>query len=188
MKINGSDVRTGMVIDWQDKLWLVIKHEIRTPGNLRAFNQVEMKDVPTGTKSNSRFSSSETVERVQLDTRDYTYFYAEDETLHFMDTESFEQIQLPAEQLGTSRPFLQDNMNVQMETFEGKPITVRMPERVTLEIVKADPVVKGQTASSSYKPAMLENGVRVMVPPFIDTGTRIVVNTQNLEYVERAKD
>ncbi len=188
MRIDGSAVRTGMVIDWQDKLWLVIKHEIRTPGNLRAFNQVEMRDVLTGTKTNNRFSSSETVERVSLESRSCNFLFAEGDMLTFMDNDSYEQFSLNAEVLGDARPFLQDGMTVSMETYEGRPISVALPEKVTMRIVEADPVVKGQTASSSYKPAILENGVRVMVPPFIESGTRIVVNTADSTYVERAKD
>lgn len=188
MRIDGSAVRTGMVIDWENKLWLVIKHEIRTPGNLRAFNQVEMRDIMTGIKSNTRLSSSESVERVTLAQRPCTYLYPEGELLTFMDSENYEQLHLPKELLGDSLPFLQDNMPVSIETYESRPISIKLPEKVTMKIVEADPVVKGQTAASSYKPAILENGVRVMVPPFIETGTRIVVNTQTLEYLERAKD
>lgn len=188
MRIDGSAVRAGMVIEYQDKLWLVIKHEIRTPGNLRAFNQVEMRDVMNGIKTNTRFSSSETIERVSLESRSCNFLFAEGEMLTFMDNDSYEQFSLASDVLGDARPFLQDGMTVSMETYEGKPISVKLPEKVTMQIVEADPVVKGQTASSSYKPAVLENGVRVMVPPFIETGTRIVVNTTDCSYVERAKD
>ncbi len=188
MRIDGSAVRTGMVIDWQNKLWLVIRHEIRTPGNLRAFNQVEMRDILTGTKSNTRLSSSESVERVSLSSHSCNYLYAEDDMLHFMDNDSFEQISLPKELLGESIRFLQDNMTVSLDTYEGKPITIRLPEKVTMTVVEADPVVKGQTASSSYKPGILENGVRILVPPFLEAGTRVVVNTEDGSYVERAKD
>ncbi len=188
MRIDGSAVRMGMVIEYQDKLWLVVKHEIRTPGNLRAFNQVEIRDILNGTKNNLRFSSSESVERVSLDTRSCNFLFADDHLLTFMDNETYDQLSLPKELLGDAFPFLQDGMTVTMETYEGRPISVKLPEKVTMRIVEADPVVKGQTASSSYKPAVLENGVRVMVPPFIESGTRIVVNTTDLSYVERAKE
>lgn len=188
MRIDGSAVRAGMVVEYQSKLWLVVKHEIRTPGNLRAFNQVEFRDIMNGTKNNFRLSSSEAVERVQLQQRPCTYLYAEGDMLCFMDSESYEQMQMHKDMLGERLPFLQDNMQVDVELYEGKPISVALPEKVTLMITEADPVVKGQTASSSYKPAVLENGVRVMVPPFIATGTRIIVNTETLEYIERAKD
>lgn len=187
MKIAGSAVRTGMVVEYEKKLWLVIKHEIRTPGNLRSFNQVEFRDLKSGTKTNLRLRADEMLERAHLDQRDFQFLYADGESLVFMDNESYEQSNIDAELLGDRRAFLQDGMTVKVELHEGKPIGVALPETVILEIVEADPVVKGQTASSSYKPAQLENGLRVMVPPFITTGERIVVNTEELTYVERAK-
>jgi elongation factor P len=187
MKIDGSAVRMGMVIEWQDKLWLVVKHEIRTPGNLRSFNQVELKDLKTGNKNNPRFASDEKIERVSLDSRECNFLFAEGDVLTFMDNESYEQFTMPKELIGEALPFLQDGMTVSMETYEGKPLSVKLPQRVSVKIVEADPVVKGQTAASSYKPAILENGVRVMVPPFIPAGETIVVDTTTLEYVERAK-
>lgn len=187
MKINGSAVRAGMVVEYEKKLWMVVKHEIRTPGNLRSFNQVEMRDLKAGTKTNTRLRADEMLERISLEQRDYQYLYADGENLTFMDQEHFEQIFIPTELLGERVAFLQDGMIVKVELHDSTPIGVALPEQVTLEIVEADPVVKGQTASSSYKPAKLENGVRVMVPPFIGTGDRIVVNTSELTYVERAK-
>lgn len=187
MKIDGSAVRMGMVIEYQSKLWLVVKHEIRTPGNLRSFNQVEIKDVKNGTKNNIRLSSNDKVERVALDSRQCNFLYAEGDTLTFMDNENYEQFTMPKGLLGDGFPFLQDGMTVSVETHEGTPLSVTLPQKVTLAIVEADPVVKGQTASSSYKPAILENGVRVQVPPFIGAGERIVVDTTTGEYVERAK-
>ncbi len=187
MKIDGGAVRMGMVIEWQDKLWLVVKHEIRTPGNLRSFNQVELKDIKTGTKNTPRFASDEKIERVSLDQRSCNFLFADGDTLTFMDNENYEQFTLPKELLGPSAAFLQDGMTVSMETYEGKPLSVALPSKVAMKIVEADPVVKGQTAASSYKPAILENGVRVMVPPFIPAGETIIVDTSTLEYVERAK-
>ena len=187
MKIDGSAVRMGMVVEYQNKLCLVVKHEIRTPGNLRSFNQVELKDLKNGTKNNIRLASDEKVERVQLDSKQYNFLFAEDDTLTFMDNESFEQIMMPKELVGERLPFLQDGMTVSIETYEGKPLSIALPSKVACKIVEADPVVKGQTAASSYKPAILENGVRVMVPPFIPAGETIIVDTNTLEYVERAK-
>ena len=187
MKIDGGAVRMGMVIEWQDKLWLVVKHEIRTPGNLRSFNQVELKDIKTGTKNTPRFASDEKIERVSLDSKDYNFLYADGDMLTFMDNESYEQITMNKDMLGERIAFLQDGMRVEMETYEGRPLSVKLPAKVTLKIVEADPVVRGQTAASSYKPAILENGIRVMVPPFIASGESIVVDTNSLEYVERAK-
>lgn len=187
MKIDGSAVRMGMVIEWQDKLWLVVKHEIRTPGNLRSFNQVELKDIKTGTKNTPRFASDEKIERVALDSRTCNFLYADGEELHFMDNESYDQFTLSKEMIGPGFAFLQEGMTLTMSTYEGKPLSVELPKKVSMKIVEADPVVKGQTAASSYKPAILENGVRVMVPPFIPAGETIVVDTGTLEYIERAK-
>ena len=186
MKIDGSAIRAGMVLDYKDRLVLVVSSRIGTPGNLHAFNQVEMKDIRNGTKINYKFTS-EKVERVQLEQKDYQYLYAEGEMLVFMDNESYEQIHLSKENLGESFPFLQENMTVKIESYEGEPLSVTLPETVVMEISETEPVVKGQTASSSYKPAILTNGVRVMVPPFVDAGTKIVVNTSDATYVERAK-
>lgn len=188
MKIEGSSIRSGMVIEWQNKLCLVVKHEIRTPGNLRGFNQVELKDLLSGTKNNTRLSSSEKIERVSLESRACNFLYADGDELTFMDNESFEQFTLPADLLGDRLPFLQDGMTVDMQTYEGKPISVELPSRVSIKIEEADPVIKGQTASSSYKPAVLENGVRIMVPPFIPAGETVVVDTNSLEYIERCKE
>lgn len=187
MKINGSAVRTGMVVEYENKLWLVIKHEIRTPGNLRSFNQVEMRDIKSGTKTNTRLRADEMLERATLEQRDYQFLYPEGDDLIFMDQEHFEQITIPSELLGDRRAFLQDGMVVKVETHEGRPLGVALPESVVLEITETEPVVKGQTASSSYKPATLENGLRVLVPPFITAGEKIVVNTEEITYVERAK-
>lgn len=187
MKIDGSAVRMGMVIEWENKLWLVVKHEIRTPGNLRSFNQVELKDIKTGTKNTPRFSSSEKIERVSLDSRTCNFLYADGNELTFMDNESYEQFTIQKDFLGDLAAFLQDGMTVAVETYEGRPLSIKLPPKVAVKIVEADPVVKGQTVSSSYKPAVLENGVRVMVPPFIPAGETIMVDTSTLEYVERAK-
>lgn len=187
MKIGGSAVRAGMVVEYEQKLCLVVRHEIRTPGNLRSFNQVELKDIMSGTKKNVRLRADEMLERAQLDQKTFQYLYGDGETLTFMDAVNFEQIELPADALGDRLPFLQDGMNVVIELHEGKPLSVDLPETAICEIAETEPVVKGQTASSSYKPATLENGVRVMVPPFLSAGEKIVVNTAELTYVERAK-
>src|SRR5262249_5748127 len=153
----------------------------------RSFNQVELKDIRTGTKNTPRFSSAEKIERVSLDSKECNFLYADGDLLHFMDNESYEQFTMHKDMLGERVKFLQDGMTVAMETYEALPLSVKLPQKVTLKIVEADPVVKGQTAASSYKPAILENGVRVMVPPFIPSGEMIVVDTSTLEYVERAK-
>ncbi|MGB0747940.1 MAG: elongation factor P [Magnetospiraceae bacterium] len=189
MKIDGNAIRPGMVIEHKDRLWRAVKIQAVKPGKGGAFNQVELKDIRDGTKLNERFRSSETVERVRLEQRDFQYLFADGDMLTFMDTETYDQIALTAEMVGEENvPFLQESMVVQIESFEGEPLGVQLPDTAVFEIVEADAVVKGQTASSSYKPAVLENGVRVMVPPHIESGTRIVVNLADSSYVERAKD
>lgn len=187
MKINAVAIRVGNVLEHKGKLWVVSKTMHTQPGKGGAFMQVEMKDVKSGTKLNERFRSDENVERARLDTKDYQYLYMEGDNLALMDQQTFEQISLPKELLGEAAVFLQDGMNIIVEMYDEKPITATLPEQVVLEITEAEPVVKGQTASSSYKPAILENGVRIMVPPFIEAGTKVVVNTSTQEYIERAK-
>lgn len=188
MQVNANTVRKGHVLDHNGKLWVVIKSEIMIPGKGNAIVQIEMKDVRTGIKTNERFRTAETVERVQLQDHEMSFLFSGDDGYTFMDQESFEQYVVPADVIGDAAVYLQDGMICNVQTFEGKPLTVVLPSQVTLELVEADPVVKGQTASSSYKPAKLSNGVRILVPPFIEAGTRVVVNTTDNSYVERAKD
>lgn len=186
MKINGNEIRPGNVIQHQDSLWVAVKTDAVKPGKGPAYAQVELKNLLDGRKLNERFRASETVERVRLEQKDHTYLYAEGEQLIFMDSESYEQISIPTDLIGERALFLQDNMPVVLEMFEGKAIGVQLPAQVTLEIVETEPTVKGQTASSSYKPAIADNGLRVMVPPYMTSGERVVVNTETMEYVKRA--
>lgn len=188
MKIPGNAIRQGMVIMYKDKLCLVIKAEHRTPGNLRAFNQIEMQDIQTGTKYNDRFSASEMVERARLEQKEYQYLYDEGDMLVFMDSETFDQVSIPKELVGDQADFLEPNMKVEIESHEGRPLGVTLPEYATVTIIETEPTVKGQTASSSYKPAKIENGARIMIPPYLSEGERIVVRIADREYVERAKD
>jgi elongation factor P len=188
MKINGNAVRPGFVIEHQGRLWRAIKIQHTQPGKGGAYLQVELKDVRIGTKLNERFRSSETVERVALDKHDYQFLFADGDDYTLMDQETFEQIVINADLIGEPAIFLQEGMKVTVESHEGEPLSVTLPDTVTMKIVEADPVVRGQTAASSYKPAKLENGVRVMVPPHIENGARIVVNTADSSYVERARD
>ena len=188
MKINGNSIRPGNIIEHQGRLWRAVKTQHTQPGKGGAYLQVELKDIRDGTKLNERFRSSETVERVRLDEHPYQFLFASGDEYTFMDQNTFEQIALNGDLIGEPAAFLQEGMIVTLESYEGSPISVELPETVIMTIVEADAVVKGQTASSSYKPAKLENGVRVMVPPHIETGTRIVVNTADATYVERAKD
>jgi len=188
MKINGNAIRPGMLIEHQGRLWRAVKIAHTQPGKGGAYLQVELKDVRDGTKLNERFRSSETVERVRLDEKEYQYLFSEGDQHTFMDTETYDQVTLNGDLIGEPADFLQDGMMVLVQSYEGSPIGVELPDTVTMTVTEADAVVKGQTASSSYKPAVLENGRRVLVPPHIEAGTRIVVNTSDGSYVERAKD
>lgn len=188
MKINANSIRPGNVLEFNKKLWVVAKIMHTQPGKGGAYIQVEMKDIREGTKLNERFRSSEDVERVHLDTMDYQFLFSDGEELTLMNLETYDQVSVSKDLVGDSLPFLQDGMNVKVVQYEGNPISIELPEDVTLEIVEAEPVVKGQTATSSYKPAILENGVRVLVPPFIEVGTRVIVKTADGEYVGRAKE
>ena len=187
MKINGNEIRPGNVIEHNGGLWVAVKTNAVKPGKGGAYNQVELKNLIDGTKLNERFRSAETVERVRLEQKDYSFLYEQGEALVFMDLESYEQIELQKDFVGERAAFLKDGMTVTLELYEEKPIGITLPLQVTLEIAEAEPVVKGQTASSSYKPAVLENGVRVMVPPFVSPGERIVVDTSEIAYVRRAE-
>lgn len=186
MKINGNEIRPGNVIEHNGSLWVAVKSQAVKPGKGPAYNQVELKNLINGTKLNERFRSSETVERVRLEQKDYQFLYEQGDMLVFMDTDSYEQMELPRDFVGDRAAFLQEGMKVVVESHENKPIGISLPDQVTLQIVEADPVVKGQTAASSYKPAVLENGLRIMVPPFISAGERVVVDTNEITYVRRA--
>ena len=186
MKINGNEIRPGNLIQHKGNLWAAVKVQHVKPGKGGAFAQVELKDIVNGTKLNERFRSSETVERIRLEQKDFQFLYMQGDALVFMDLESYEQLELQADFVGDRAAFLQDGMTVMVETFEGKPIGISLPDQVTMKITEADPVVKGQTVSSSYKPAVLENGVRVMVPPFIESGESIIVDTNEITYISRA--
>jgi len=189
MKIDGNAIRPGMVIEHQNRLWRAVKTQHTRPGKGGAYLQVELKDVRDGTKLNERFRSSEKVERARLDQKEFQYLYSDGGICTFMDNETYEQISLNEDQIGEDQiAYLQDGMTVIIESHEGDPIAVQLPDTVVLEVTEADAVVKGQTASSSYKPAVLENGVKILVPPHIEAGTRVVVSTAEGTYVERAKD
>ena len=188
MKISGVDIRPGNIIEYEGGIWRAVKIQHTQPGKGGAYMQVELKNLIDGRKNNVRFRSAETVERIRLDTKDFQFLYHDGDMLVFMDKESYEQVSLAEDLIGEPAAFLQDGMDVIMELHEDRPISVQLPDTIEATIVEADAVVKGQTASSSYKPAVLSNGVRTMVPPHIATGTRIVVMTADGSYVERAKD
>ena len=186
MKINGNEIRIGNIISHQNGLWVAVKTNAVKPGKGGAFNQVELKNLIDGRKLNERFRASETVEKVRLDQKPHTYLYAEGDMLVFMNSENYEQISLEADFIGERAAFLTDGMEVQLEFHEERPISVSLPDQVVLEIKETEPVVKGQTAANSYKPAILENGVRTSVPPFVNTGERIIVMTEDGSYVKRS--
>ena len=185
-KINGNEIRPGYVLEHNDGLWAAVKVDHVKPGKGGAFAQVELKNLRTGSKLNERFRSADKVERVRLEQKDQQFLYESDGMLTFMDNETFEQIELPADILGDRRPFLQDGMTIVIEYYEAEALNATLPQKVTCTVVETEPVVKGQTAANSFKPAVLDNGVRVMVPPFVGPEEDIVVNTETMEYSERA--
>ena len=186
MKINGNEIRPSNVLEHQGRLWVAVKVSHVKPGKGGAYAQVELKDILSGSKLNERFRSAETVERVRLEQKDFQFLYAQGDMLVFMDLESYEQLELPTDFVGERAAFLQDGMSVSVEMHEGKPLGVSLPQHVVLEVSETEPVVKGQTAANSFKPATLENGVKVMVPPFVSAGEKIIVDTEELTYLRRA--
>ena len=185
-KISGSDIRPGMVIEYDGSLWAAVKTGAVKPGKGPAYNQVELKNLLDGRKLNQRFGSSDRVEETEVERRQFQVLYRQEEQLVFMDTASYDQIELASEFVGDRSAFLQDGMMVQVQMHQERPIGIKLPDTVILEVVEADASIKGQTAASSYKPAKLENGLRVLVPPFISAGEKIIVNTDEVAYVKRA--
>ena len=185
-KINGNEIKPGNVLDHDGGLWAAVKIDHVKPGKGGAFAQVELKNLRTGTKLNERFRSADKVEKVRLEQKDQQFLYETEGMLVFMDTETFEQIELPSDLLGERRPFLQDGMKIVVEFYDDEAINTSLPSKVVCKGVETEPVVKGQTAAKSFKPAVLENGVKVMVPPFISQDENIMVNTETMEYSERA--
>jgi elongation factor P len=185
-KINGNEIRPGNILEHNGGLWAAVKVDHVKPGKGGAFAQVEMKNLRNGSKLNERFRSADKVERVRLEQKDQQFLYETDGKLVFMDSETYEQIELDADILGERRPFLQDGMTITIEYHESEALSATLPQKVTCTVVETEPVVKGQTAANSFKPAVLDNGVRVMIPPFVGEGEAIVVNTETMEYSERA--
>lgn len=187
MKQLAGSIRIGWVIEYKGKAWTVTKAQHIKPGKGGAFMQVEMKAVEEGTKTNERFRTEDSVEKLMVEEKDCQFLFEDSDGLTFMESETFEQFTMPSDILGDSRPFMTDGMTVYINFIDGKPISVELPMQVVCTVVETEPVVKGQTASSSYKPSILDNGVRVMVAPFINSGDKIVVATADATYVERAK-
>lgn len=188
MKIQANNMRPGMVIEHQGKQWSILKIELLQPGKGGAFIQVEMRDITSGNKSNDRWRTQETVEKLEVREKDCQYLYSEGDFYTFMDIDTFEQFSLSDKDIAEKIAYLSEGLAVTANTIEGKPVDITLPQNMTFTVTEADAVVKGQTATSSYKPGILENGLRVMIPPFIEAGTRIVINTNDGTYVERAKD
>lgn len=187
MKVNANSLRVGNVIEYQNQLWMILKREHTMPGKGGAFIQVEIKDIVNGTKSNVRFRSSEDVERAYLEQKNLEFQYMDQNELVAMDMQSFEQFNFKKELVGDALQFLQEGMQIAVEYCNDKPIIINLPETVTLEVTSTEAVIKGQTVSSSYKPAILENGARVMVPPFVSSGDKVIIKCGDGSYVERAK-
>ena len=186
MKINGNSVKPGMIVEHKNDLWVVTKSQSVKPGKGGAFNQVEMKSLKNGSKLNERFRASEEVERVRVDEEKFQYLYQQDDKLIFMNLTDYEQMELDLEFVGEKIKLLRENDEVILEMYDQKPIGMQLPNTLVFEVSETEAVVKGQTAASSSKPAVLENGLRVMVPPFIEQGEKVVINTEDLTYLKRA--
>ncbi len=185
-KISGSDIRPGMVVEHDGSLWAVVKTMAVKPGKGPAYNQVELKNLIDGRKLNQRFGSDTRVAETEVERRQFQFLYRQGEQLVFMDTGSYDQIELAEDFVGDRAAFLQDGMMVQVQLHQDRPIGIKLPDQVVLEVVEADAVIKGQTAASSYKSATLENGLRLLVPPFVSAGEKIVVSTDAAAYVRRS--
>ena len=185
-KINGNEIRPGNVIEHNDGLWNVVKVEHVKPGKGGAFAQAELRNLRNGSKLNERFRSADRVERIRLEQRNQQFLYEDGDLLVFMDGDSFEQIYLQSELLGDRKPYLQEGMMVIVEFYGDEALNLSLPQKVTCRIADTEPVVSGQTAANSFKPAMLENGLRILVPPFVGPGDEVIVNTETGDYAERA--
>jgi elongation factor P len=188
MKTNANSIRIGNVIEFQNQLWKVIKREHVKPGKGGAYIQVEMKNIITDNKTNTRFASSEDVEIAYVEQKNYQFQYFDQNEIVAMDMENFETHNFDKKLVGQSLPFLKEEMNIRVEYCNSKPIGIFLPEQVEAIIDQAEASMKGQTAAASYKPAILENGIRILVPPFIESGEKIIINTDDFSYVSRSKN
>jgi elongation factor P len=188
LKVIASSIRKGNVIEQDGKLYVVLTAENIHPGKGTPVSQIEMRRISDGVKISERYKTTDQVEKATIEDHNFNYLYEDGDGFHFMNTDTYDQVQVPKDVIGTAAPYLQENMTVKLSLHGVLPVAIQMPQRATLEVVETEPVTKGQTASSSYKPAILSNGVRTAVPPHIGTGTRIVVMTEDGSYVERAKD
>ena len=185
MKINASEIRVGMLLEYKDDLWQVLKTQHVKPGKGGAFAQVEMKSINKNTKLNERFRSSETIEKASLDEIQFNFLYENENKYFFMNPQTFEQIEIKKDIIGEKGKLLTENLGVSVSFYNDTPISVDLPNQVTCKIETTDVALKGQTVSSSYKPAILDNGLNIQVPPFIESGDKIVIDTRNLEYIKK---
>ena len=185
MKINASEIRVGMLLEYKNDLWQVLKTQHVKPGKGGAFAQVEMKSVNKNTKLNERFRSSETVEKASLEETNYNFLYEDEKNYFFMDPKSFEQIEIKKDIVGEKGKLLTENLEVIVNFYNDTPLSIELPNQVTCKIETTDVALKGQTVSSSYKPAKLDNGLNIQVPPFVEIGDEVVIDTRNLEYVKK---
>ena len=185
MKILGNEIKPGMVIEHNDDLWSVLKTQHVKPGKGGAFNQVELKSVLKGTKLNERFRSSETVEKAEVDEKKFNFLYIDGENCHFMDNKTFEQVEIPKSITGEKFKLLKENLEVTISFMDEKPISIDLPNNIECVVETTEAAIKNQTASSSYKPAILDCGLKINVPPFIESGEKIILDTRSLEYVKR---
>jgi elongation factor P len=187
MKILGNEIKPGMIIEHKNDLWSVLKTQHVKPGKGGAFNQIELKSVKKGIKLNERFRSSDTVEKAILDDKKFSFLYEDEKNCHFMNQKNFEQIQISKTLLGEKKKLLKENMEVNVQFYDDQALSIDLPTSIELKIESTDAAIKGQTASSSYKPATLENGIKIMVPPFINSDDKIVLDTRTLEYIRKIK-
>ena len=185
MKINAGELRVGMLIEYKDDLWQVLKTQHVKPGKGGAFAQIEMKSVNKNTKLNERFRSNETVEKASLEEINFNYSYEDENNFYFMDPKSFEQIQIKKDVIGFKGKLLTENLEITINFYNDKPISIDLPNQVKFKVTSTDVALKGQTVSSSYKPAILNNGLNIQVPPFIESGDEIIIDTRNLEYIKK---
>ena len=185
MKINAGEIRVGMLLEYKNDLWQVLKTQHVKPGKGGAFNQVELKSIVKGTKLNERFRSSETVEKAEVDEKKFNFLYIDGENCHFMDNKTFDQVEISKSITGELYKLLKENLEVSISFLEGKPISIDLPNNIECMIESTDAAIKNQTASSSYKPALLDCGIKINVPPFIESGEKIIIDTRTLEYVKR---
>lgn len=188
MKVIASTLRKGNIVDLDGKLYVILSAENIHPGKGTPVTQVDMRRISDGVKVSQRYKTTDQVERAHVEDRDFQFLYSDGDGHHFMNMETYDQITVPGDVVGDQSAYLQPDMKVKLSVHEGTPVAIELPQRTVLEVVETEPTVKGQTASSSYKPAMLDIGVRTMVPPHIEAGTRVVISTEDGSYVERAKD